>query len=94
VASWAEAVFAGAAHEGIAWRILDGMSSLAKRYPDRIDHVCRIALAHEDPTLKGLKKIITSEEDIALATSEKLTPELPLHENIRGAEYYRQGTLE
>jgi len=93
VASWAEAVFAGAAHEDIAWRVLDGMSRLAKRYPDRIDRVCRIALAHEDPTLKGLKRIIASEEDIALATSEELTPELPLHENIRGAEYYRQGAL-
>jgi transposase len=93
VASWAEAVFTRAAHEDIAWKVLDGMSRLAKRYPERIDRVCRIALAHEDPTLKGLKKIIASEEDVALATSEELTPELPLHENIRGAEYYRHGAL-
>jgi hypothetical protein len=93
VASWAHAVFAGAAHEDAAWRVLDGMSRLAKRYPDRIDRVCRIALAHEDRTLKGLKQIITSEEDVALATSEELTPELHLHENIRGAVYYHQGVL-
>lgn len=93
VASWAHAVFTGAVHEDIAWRILDGMSRLAKRYPDRIDRVCRIALAHEDQTLKGLKNIITSEEDVVLATSEEQTPELPLHENIRGPEYYHQGVL-
>lgn len=93
VASWAEAVFTGAAHEDIAWKVLDGMSRLAKRHPERIDRVCRIALAHDNLTLKGLKKIITSEEDVAIAISEDLTPELPLHENIRGAEYYNPGAL-
>jgi hypothetical protein len=93
VASWAKAVFNGSAHEDIAWRVLDGMSRLAKRYPDRIDRVCRIALSHETLTLKALKKIIKAEEDVTLALNEELTPELPLHENIRGAAYYNQGAL-
>lgn len=92
VASWSTSVSTGAAHEDIAWRILDGVSRLATRYPQRIDWVCRIALSQGDQTLKGLKRIISTEEDLACARAEELTPEFLPHENIRGAEYYQKGS--
>ncbi|TFG79758.1 MAG: IS21 family transposase [Spirochaetales bacterium] len=93
VASWATTVLTAAAHQDIAWRILDGLARVVKRHPDRIDRVCRIALSRREGTLKGIKNILAGEEDLALARLEELTPELPLHENIRGPEYYRQEAL-
>jgi len=33
---------------------------------------------------------LKGEEDRTLAKAEEATPELPLHENIRGADYYKK----
>jgi len=57
VASRASVFFAAAAHQEIAWWILDGLSRLIKRYPDRIDQVYRIALSRSEGTLKEIKDI-------------------------------------
>lgn len=76
-------------HEDLSWQLLCGVRSLYKMYPNRLDAVCRIAIKHNEFTIKALKLIIKKEEDIALVATERLTPELPFHENIRGAQYYQ-----
>jgi len=89
IALWARHVSSIAAHEDLAWLILQGMKKLINKYPDRLDTVSRLAIKREEYTLKALKRILKSEEDLALSESEQLTPELPLHENVRGSDYYK-----
>lgn len=91
VTSWAKAMAERAGHEDIAWRIIAGLSKLASKHPERIDMTCRIALGRDRLTLAELKSIIASGEDLAEAEAERLTFQLPFHENIRGSEYYSGG---
>lgn len=89
IGSWAAQVSIAAEHEDQAWLLLIGLKKLHTKYPDRLDTVCRIALKKEEYSLRVLKLILKSEEDKTLAKTEEATPELPLHENIRGADYYK-----
>jgi transposase len=91
VGKWASHVLETAEHEDIAWRVLDGLQSLARKFPDRIDLVCRLGIRQEDWSLKGLKAIIKAGDDATLRAAEASGAELPFHENIRGAAYYSQG---
>jgi len=90
IGSWAEQISTASEHEDQAWLLLVGLKKLRTKYPDRLDTVCRIALKKEEYTLKALKFILKGEEDRMLAKAEESTPELPLHENIRGADYYKE----
>lgn len=91
VASFVQRLYESAGHDDIAWRLLGSLKQLVKHYPQRIDRACRIALSQNETTLRGLKKILANEVDLALARDEAQTPELGLHENIRGPAYYGQG---
>ena len=82
-------VSSAAEHEDQAWLLLEGLKKLHTKYPDRLDTVCRIALKKEEYTLSALKLILKSGEDNTFANTEESTPELSLHENIRGADYYK-----
>jgi len=88
IGSWATNAVASSSHEDLTWKLLEGLNKLYKKYPERLDTVCRIALKKEEYTLKVLKFILKTEEDIAIDTSEAETPELSFHENIRGSSYY------
>lgn len=88
VRSWAEKQVTIQPHEEIAFRLINGLLALARKYPERIDMVCRLGLKEESPTLKQLKQIIKSEEDLIETESEALGFSLPFHENIRGPQYY------
>lgn len=91
VASFAREVLTTAAHEDQAWRVLEALKSLSRHYPDqRLDLACRMALSQHTITVKELKRILSAGDDLRFAQTESLTPELPLHDNIRGAAYYRQ----
>jgi hypothetical protein len=90
VGRWAERILETAPHADIAWRVLDGLRSLARKYPDRIDRICRLALARDQFTLKDLRAIIKSDEDQMEAAADALTAELPFHENVRGPGYWGQ----
>ncbi len=90
IGSWANAVSFKAAHEDLAWSLLQGLNKLYKAHPERLDTVCRIALKKSEYTLKALKQILKTEEDIAIKLSEAETPELPFHENVRGSSYYQK----
>lgn len=94
VATWARQVLVQSGHEDEAWQRLEGLRKLAKKVPQRLDTVCRIALKQELWRLQDLRRILKAEEDLVLVRTEQLTPELdledpvPVHENIRGAGYY------
>lgn len=90
VESWARYISTHEVHEDISWRLLCGLKALAVKYPERIDRVCRIALARELFALRDLKRIMAHEEDIAEKRADELTCELPFHENVRGPAYYDQ----
>jgi transposase len=89
VAVWTRQIIDSAPHEDQAWMILQGLKKLVTKYFDRIDTVCRVAHKREEYTLNALKRILQNEEDLILRESERLTPELPLHENVRGSDYYK-----
>ena len=91
--SWASHICDTAGHEDQAWMMLIGLEKLRTKYLNRLDTVCRIAIRKELYTLKSLKKILKGDEDLALIECEKLNLELPLHENVRGADYYRTSGL-
>ncbi len=88
VARWAQQTRENQAHEDIAWRKLCGLKALVGKHPDRIDRVCRIALARQAMELKDLRHILANDEDITEAAADNLTNELPFHENVRGPAYY------
>jgi len=90
VERWALKTCQNQAHEDIAWRKLCGLKALARKNPDRIDRVCRIALAKQALELKDLRHILAGDEDIIEDTADNLTGELPFHENVRGPAYYEQ----
>jgi len=90
IGSWATNAVAGVPHEDLTWLLLEGLNKLYKKYPERLDTVCRIALKKEEYTLKALKLIMKTEDDIAVEMSEADTPELSFHENIRGGSYYQE----
>jgi len=93
IGSWATNAAAGFSHEDLQWSLLEGLSKLSKSYPERLDTVCRIALKKEEYTLKALKSILKTGEDIAVETSEAETPEFSFHENVRGSSYYQESTV-
>lgn len=89
VASWAHQVVENSGHEDLAWTRLTGLQKLLRQSPDRLDMVCRLALRHQRYSLKELKNILATEEDLAFKEEERLTPELSLHENVRGSGYWK-----
>jgi len=90
VASWVAKIVIQSGHEDIAWRILDGMRSLIRKHPERIDVACRLDLRQETASLKEVKRILKKEEDLQLVQEEQLNQEMPFHENVRGPGYYSQ----
>jgi transposase len=94
IGSWARRIVSLSSHEDQAWQVLEGLKRLVTQYPDRIDTACRLAQKKEVTTLKALKKIIATDEDIIFMEDERLTPEFLFHENIRGAEYYDEAAVQ
>jgi len=88
ISSWSRTIVDKSVHEDQAWMILDGLRQLVRKYPDRIDTVCRMANKQERFALRDLRQILASEEDITLINDERMNLQLPLHENIRGPGYY------
>ena len=91
VGRWAEEVLNRAEHEDIAWNVLTGLQTFAPKVLPLIDIACRLALARGIYTLKGVKAIVSSGEAEAVREREEAAAELPLHENIRGGDYFAGG---
>ena len=88
IASWAHQVVETSGHADLAWARLTGLQKLIRQNQDRMDTVCRLALRHQKYSLKELRQILLTEEDRTLKEEEQLTPELALHENVRGPDYW------
>ncbi|MHB8158723.1 MAG: IS21 family transposase [Desulfocucumaceae bacterium] len=88
VASWAQKVALACEHEDQSWLILTGLQKLISKMPERIDTACRLALRTEDVSLKKLRNILKSGEDLTVTADEEKNLELPVHENVRGGNYY------
>lgn len=93
VASWARKKVLTCEHADQVWQILSGLKKLISTHKLRIDTACRIGLRNEELTLKLLRKILKSEEDLAFVAQEEKSQELPFHENVRGGIYFDNGKV-
>jgi transposase len=81
-------------HPEQGYRACLGLQRLAKRFdPERLDAACRRALALPEPTLRGIESILKLGLDRIPMPGDAESRDLDLmHENVRGAEYYRTHT--
>jgi transposase len=77
-------------HAEMAYRSSLGLLNLVKRYSaQRVEAACRVALEIGSPNRRSVASILAQELDKLPLQEELSTPEIPLHENIRGADYYK-----
>jgi len=69
-----------------AFKVCLGILSLSKKYGDqRLDQACKRALGFNYYSYKAIKNILIKGLD---RIQEEKIPELPLHNNIRGSQYF------
>lgn len=89
VARMAEKIIERSVTELAGSRCIMGVLKLRKKYPaTRVDVACRLALREGLYSYQRVKAIIEKGLDVVFVESEKMQQELPLHENIRGADAY------
>ena len=77
-------------HPEMAYRSTLGLLNLVRRYsPQRVEKACELALQIGSPTRNSVASILQQELDKLPGVETTGENELPLHENIRGSEYYR-----
>lgn len=77
-------------HPEMAYRATLGLLNLVRRYsPQRVEKACELALQIGSPTRRSVASILQQELDKLPSVETGAENELPLHENIRGATYYR-----
>ena len=75
------------------YRSCDGLFSLqSKTEPTTFDKACRIAIEHQIYSYKFIQKML--ENKMTEYEEEPTQPALPVHQNIRGKDYYQQSTLK
>ncbi len=83
-----EKVLEAKAHPEQGYKVCLGIISLEKKYgKERLNNACQRALSYGITSYKKIKKILESNLD-STEDSLLLFAQLPLHENIRGNEYY------
>ena len=81
------------AYPELGYRACLGLLSLAKKYSkERLEAACTIAVANNAMTQKSVRNILAAKLDLAPAgkasPNKKSAQQLPLHENVRGSQYY------
>ena len=81
------------AYPELGYRACLGLLSLAKKYSkERLEAACTIAVANNAMTQKSVRNILATKLDLAPAgkasPNKKSAQQLPLHENVRGSQYY------
>lgn len=78
-------------HPEQLYRTCDGLINLSKKIqPEKLDKACEIAITHENYSYKFITNIITNNMyDLPPSPPDK---PLPVHQNIRGKEHYKQLT--
>jgi transposase len=88
----AEDIFAYKDHEEQAFRTLQGLQSLARKYGSpRLEAACRRANCFGMVGLRRLRAILQHQLDKATLPTETTPPTpapIPDHDNVRGAQYY------
>ena len=75
------------------YRTCDGLFRLHRNTdPEKFARVCRIALQHRICSYKAIQKILENNMTLYLQ-EEAIEQPLPVHNNIRGKEYYIQSTI-
>lgn len=75
------------------YRTCDGLLRLSRNTDsEKLSKVCRIAVQHQICSYKSIQKIL--ENNMAFYMEEEpIEQPLPVHNNIRGKEYYMQSTI-
>jgi transposase len=77
------------AHPEQAYRSCLGLMRLLRTYGgDRLEAACARAQSIQSPKYKTIDSILKSGLDKVPAPQREVQGELPLHENVRGADYY------
>jgi transposase len=94
-AQLAEKLLASKPHPEHSYRACLGLMSLAKRYGnDRLGAACERALASGAISYTSVKSILQQNLDRAPLCSASPAPPPPEHENLRGAGYYADDTVQ
>jgi transposase len=75
-------------HPEQGYRACLGIMRLGRRYgPERLEAACARANRLRSPSYRTVRNILSSAQD-QLPFTEETTPSMPVHDNIRGADYY------
>jgi hypothetical protein len=73
-------------------RACSQLKSLAKMYGNpRFENACQCALDIQSPVVKSVRSILQCKIDEKTEQPMSVQTELPLHYNVRGADYYTLG---
>ncbi|WP_068686450.1 MULTISPECIES: IS21 family transposase [unclassified Variovorax] len=98
--AWGESIGVGCAalvrwqmenrpHPEQGYRACLGLQRLARQYgPERLDAACTRAMAIRSPTYRSVNAILTSGTDRRPLPTKPAQTSLPLHDNVRGPDYY------
>jgi transposase len=98
--TWGESIGVGCAalvrwqmenrpHPEQGYRACLGLQRLARQYgPERLDAACTRAMAIRSPTYRSVNAILTSGTDRRPLPAKPAQTSLPLHDNVRGPDYY------
>jgi transposase len=76
-------------HPEQGYRACLGLQGLARRYgQQRLEAACARALSIRSPSYLSIKSILASGLDRQPLPGKPLQATLPLHENVRGSDYY------
>jgi transposase len=76
-------------HPEQGYRACLGLQRLARRYgADRLEAACARAMSIRSPTFRSINAILKSGMDRQAPRTEPTQGSLPLHDNVRGPDYY------
>lgn len=86
-------VFTRPAHPEQWYKTCDGLFRLQRRYdPDQFEKACSLAIAQEQYSYRAVSRLLENHLLLTDQQPQPLAP-LPLHDNVRGADYYKQRSL-
>lgn len=76
-------------HPEQGYRACLGLQRMARQYgPERLEAACARAMSIRSPTYRSVSSILASGLDRQPALQAPAQAELPMHENVRGPDYY------
>ena len=76
-------------HPEQGYRACLGLQRLGRQYgPERLEAACARAMSIRSPTFRSVDSILKSGMDRQPLSAKPTQASLPLHENVRGPDYY------